>query len=155
MPSLHTSLPSIVFMLDQTSKVYIDSNKYCFMTSNVVFPGYVTKPHSVTVDKGKIKTIREMKTVTSIYLIKTDFGLASLSRRHIRTLSPMWQPQLNALREQNISAAIRQICNFGKYKRRFMLLFHFCQIVTGTIKFSLILVLIEVHQLYPTHGSIF
>ena len=80
MPSLHTSLPSIVFMLDWTSKVYINSNKYCFVTSNGVFLGYLTNPQSVTLDKGKIKTIRDMKTVTSIYLIESYFGLASFSR---------------------------------------------------------------------------
>ena len=84
MPSQHTNLPSILLMLDWTSKVYIDSNKYCFMTINVVFLGNLTNPRKVTVDKGKIKMIRGMKTVTSIYLTESYFGLPSFSQRHIK-----------------------------------------------------------------------
>ena len=54
-PGKCTSLPNIILLLDWTSKRYIPSNNYCFMTSHVGFPEYVVNHKNVTDDKGKMK----------------------------------------------------------------------------------------------------
>ena len=85
-PRKCTSLPNIILLLDWTSKRYNTSDKYCFMTSHVVFPKYMVNHEYVTDDKGKIKTIIDMKAFRSIYQVDRNYGLASFYRRHIKNL---------------------------------------------------------------------
>ena len=56
------------------------------MTSHVVFPVNIVNHQDVTDDKGKIKTIIDMKALTSIYQVDNNYGLASFYRRHIKNL---------------------------------------------------------------------
>ena len=80
------SLPNIILLLDWTSKRYITSDKYCLMTSHVVFPEYIVNHQDVLDDKGKMKTIIDMKALRSIYQVDRNYGLASFYRRHIKNL---------------------------------------------------------------------
>ena len=85
-PGKCTSLPNIILLLDWTSKRYITSNKYCFLTSHVVIPEYIVNCQDVTDDKGKITTIMDMKAFTSIYHEESNYAFASFFRRHIKNV---------------------------------------------------------------------
>ena len=83
MPIKRTSLLSMIIQLNWAWKLYIDSKKYCFVKSHVMFHGYVINPQSRTV-KGNIKMSRDLMTLTSMYQVQSYYGLASFCPRHIK-----------------------------------------------------------------------
>ena len=115
-PGKCTSLPHIILFMDWTSKRYITSNKYCFMTSHVVIPEYIVNHRDVTDDKGKIAIIMDMKALTSIYQEDINYAFASFCRRHIKNVGSIAAKTTKCILRENYIYTIKREIKRWKMK---------------------------------------
>ncbi|GJT63120.1 putative reverse transcriptase domain-containing protein [Tanacetum coccineum] len=90
----------LVFELLRNEKLYAKFSKCEFLLQEVHFLGHVVNQNGIQVDPSKIEAVKNWKTPTTPYEIRSFLGLASYYRRYIANFSKIAKP-LTSLTQKN------------------------------------------------------
>ncbi|GJW86993.1 RNA-directed DNA polymerase, partial [Tanacetum coccineum] len=106
-----------IFLILREQKLFANRKKCHFLTTEVIFLGYLVSGKGIRMDTTKVEAITTWPTPRSLHDVRSFHGLASFYRRFIRNFSSIVAPITDCLKDSKFIWSSESQRAFAKLKK--------------------------------------